>query len=100
IVGHAVGLHPVVAILALLIGARLFGVFGALLATPIVAAAWVVIASIYQSARGKSPDQILQRKQPPWHLHRPTITQPPDETSLPSPTEPVAPSSGKHPDES
>jgi predicted PurR-regulated permease PerM len=95
IVGHAVGLHPVAAILALLIGARLFGVFGALLATPIAAAAWVVVASIYQSARGKTPEQILQRKQPPWHLHRPT-TRPLNE--LP-PTEPVAPSSSKRSDE-
>ena len=97
IVGHAVGLHPVAAILALLIGARLFGVFGALLATPIAAAAWVVLASIYQSARGKTPEQILQRKQPPWQLHRPT-TRPLHNSP---PVEPVAPSSGSsHPDKS
>jgi predicted PurR-regulated permease PerM len=68
IVGHAVGLHPVAAILALLIGARLFGVFGALLATPVVAACWVVVASIYRSARGETPDQILARKKVPWML--------------------------------
>jgi len=70
IVGHAVGLHPVAAILALLIGAQLFGVFGALLATPIVAALWVVIASIYSSARGESPDEILARKRTGWPLRR------------------------------
>ncbi len=72
IVGHAVGLHPVAAILALLIGAKMFGVFGALLATPIVAAVWVVIASIYRSARGESPDQMLARKRTPWTLQRPS----------------------------
>ncbi len=71
IVGHAVGLHPVAAILALLIGARLFGVFGALLATPAVAALWVVIASIYRSARGESADQLLARRRAPWSLRRP-----------------------------
>ncbi len=71
IVGHAVGLHPVAAILALLIGARMFGVFGALLATPIVAALWVVVASIYRSARGESADQLLARRRTPWALRRP-----------------------------
>ncbi len=59
IVGHAVGLHPVASILALIIGAQLFGAFGALLATPIFAAAWVVIASLYNSIRGESADTML-----------------------------------------
>ncbi|HEU5229259.1 MAG TPA: AI-2E family transporter [Ktedonobacteraceae bacterium] len=72
IVGHAVGLHPVAAILALLVGAKLFGVLGALLATPVVAATWVVIASIYRSARGETADQMLARKRPTWTLPRPT----------------------------
>lgn len=52
IVGHAVGLHPVAAIMTLLIGAKLFGIVGALLATPVVAVAWVIVSSIYHSARG------------------------------------------------
>lgn len=73
IVGHAVGLHPVAAILSLLVGAKLFGVFGALLATPIVAAAWVVVASIYRSARGETADQILARKRALWMIRRPNI---------------------------
>ena len=59
IVGHAVGLHPVASILALIIGAQLFGAFGALLATPVVAALWVVISSLYRSIRGESADEIL-----------------------------------------
>lgn len=70
IVGHAVGLHPVAAILALLIGAKLFGVFGALIATPLVAAGWVVITSIYHSARGVSADQVLARRRAPWRIRR------------------------------
>ncbi len=71
IVGHAVGLHPVAAIMALLVGAKLFGVFGALIATPLVAAAWVVVASIYRSARGETADEILAHKRAPWTFHRP-----------------------------
>ncbi len=66
IVGHAVGLHPVASILALIIGAQLFGPFGALLATPIVAAIWVVIASLYRSLRGESADQMLASRRSSW----------------------------------
>jgi len=66
IVGHAVGLHPVAAILSLLVGAKLFGLFGALIATPLVAAAWVVIASFYRSTKGETADQMLARKRPSW----------------------------------
>src|SRR5215471_16874915 len=68
IVGHAVGLHPVASILALVVGAQLFGAFGALLATPIVAAAWVVIASVYRSARGETADQMLAHRRTTWIL--------------------------------
>jgi predicted PurR-regulated permease PerM len=70
IVGQAVGLHPVAAILALLIGAKLFGVFGALIATPIVAAIWVVIASIYRSTHGETVNRVPARKPVlPWQDH-------------------------------
>ena len=72
IVGHAVGLHPVAAIMALLVGAKLFGVFGALIATPLVAAGWVVLASIYRSVRGESADEILAHKRAPWTFQRPS----------------------------
>jgi predicted PurR-regulated permease PerM len=73
IVGHAVGLHPVAAIMALLVGAKLFGVFGALIATPLVAAAWVVVASIYHSARGETADVILTHKRTPRTFHPSSI---------------------------
>lgn len=72
IVGHAVGLHPVASILALLVGAKLFGPFGALLATPVVAAGWVVVSSIYRSARGETTEQIIAKKPAPWSIRRPS----------------------------
>jgi predicted PurR-regulated permease PerM len=71
IVGHAVGLHPIASILALIIGAQLFGAFGALLATPIVGAAWVVIASLYRSARGETADQIMAHRRSGWVIRPP-----------------------------
>ncbi|MBV9689153.1 MAG: AI-2E family transporter [Ktedonobacteraceae bacterium] len=71
IVGRAVGLHPVASILALLAGAKLFGPFGALLATPIVAAAWVMVASIYRSARGESAEHMLAHRRTTWTVPNP-----------------------------
>jgi len=73
IVGHAVGLHPIVTILVLIIGVQLFGAFGALLATPIVAAAWVVIVSLYNSAKGKTADQMLEHKRKPLVIRPPGV---------------------------
>jgi len=71
IVGHAVGLHPIASIFALIIGAQLFGAFGALLATPIVAAAWVLIASLYTTLiRGETPEQMLSKRRSPWIRRR------------------------------
>src|SRR5205807_7320503 len=71
IVGHAVGLHPVASILSLIIGAQLFVAFGALLAAPIVAAAWVVIESFYRSARGETADEMLAHKRTGWVIRSP-----------------------------
>jgi predicted PurR-regulated permease PerM len=72
ILGHAVGLHPVASILALIIGAQLFGPFGALLATPVLAACWVVIASLYNTLRGKPVENMLEKKRTPWAWRRKT----------------------------
>ncbi|MGH2506433.1 MAG: AI-2E family transporter, partial [Ktedonobacteraceae bacterium] len=73
IVGHAVGLHPVASILALIIGAQLFGPFGALLATPVVAALWVVVSSLYRSIRGESADKVLMAsRRSSWMRARPS----------------------------
>jgi predicted PurR-regulated permease PerM len=78
IVGHAVGLHPVASILALIIGAQLFGAVGALLATPILAAMWVVVASLYNSIRGQSVDAILSaKKRSSWIRRRESESQDP-----------------------
>ena len=78
IVGHAVGLHPVASILALIIGAQMFGAFGALLATPIVAAVWVVINSLYRSIRGESADEILATsRRGSWIRRRSDESDPP-----------------------
>lgn len=46
VVGDTVGLHPLVAIVALLIGGQLFGIFGMLLAVPVTAVLQVFLRSL------------------------------------------------------
>lgn len=49
----AVGLNPLISIVALLVGAKLFGIFGALLAIPIATALSVVLAELYNYKQAK-----------------------------------------------
>jgi predicted PurR-regulated permease PerM len=47
LVGRATGLHPLSVLLALLAGAHLAGLVGALVAVPLVAAAWEIVDRLY-----------------------------------------------------
>jgi predicted PurR-regulated permease PerM len=51
LVGRATGLHPLAVLLALLAGAHLAGLIGALIAVPIVAALWEVVDGVYVRPR-------------------------------------------------
>jgi predicted PurR-regulated permease PerM len=51
IVGNTVGLHPLIAIVALLIGGQLFGIIGMLLAVPVTAVLQVFLRSLVISYR-------------------------------------------------
>jgi len=68
IVGESVGLHPVVVMLALVIGANLFGFLGILLAVPAAAALQVLLATGLNYYRGT--DWFLQGKE-----HSPGVDQ-------------------------
>lgn len=54
IVGEKVGLHPVVVIIALLIGGELFGIFGMFLAVPVTAVLNVFFRNLLDSYRNSS----------------------------------------------
>lgn len=58
IVGKAVGLHPAVSLFALLAGAELFGVWGALFAAPIAGVTQALLAALYIEWREAHPDQF------------------------------------------
>lgn len=52
--GHAVGLHPLAALLALIAGLDLGGIGGALLSVPITGVIYVLLMALYSDATGQS----------------------------------------------
>jgi hypothetical protein len=61
--GHAVGLHPLAALLALLAGVELGGLGGALIAVPIVGVLYVIALALYSDATSQS--QLLAAPERP-----------------------------------
>ena len=52
--GHAVGLHPLAALLALLVGLELGGLGGALLSVPLAGVLWVMVMALYGDVTGQA----------------------------------------------
>ncbi len=52
--GHAVGLHPLGAMFALLAGFQLAGILGGLFAVPIAGVLWVLVAAAYRNTVSKT----------------------------------------------
>jgi predicted PurR-regulated permease PerM len=63
LVGKAVGLHPVVSLAALIAGSELFGIWGALFASPIAGVLQALIVSLWTNWRIAHPEQFEQAKQ-------------------------------------
>jgi predicted PurR-regulated permease PerM len=62
IVGKTIGLHPVVAIAALIAGAELFGIAGALLAAPIAGVLQALLIAIWVEWRATHPKEFQRVK--------------------------------------
>src|SRR5439155_7122082 len=62
IVGKAVGLHPVISLFALLAGADLFGIWGAILASPIAGVVQALLIAFWQNWRENHPEQFPAEK--------------------------------------
>jgi predicted PurR-regulated permease PerM len=58
IVGHAIGVHPIVSIFALLAGAELFGLWGALFASPVAGVAQAFLVEFWHEWRTLHPAQF------------------------------------------
>lgn len=63
IVGQAIGLHPVVSLAALIAGGELFGIWGALFASPIAGVLQVIVTEIWRQWRTTHPEQFEQASQ-------------------------------------
>ena len=62
IVGKAVGLHPVVSLAALVAGAELFGVWGALFASPVAGVLQALIVALWSEWRETHPQEFQRAK--------------------------------------
>lgn len=62
IVGNAVGLHPIIAISALIAGVELFGILGALFVAPVVGVLQAIIISLWKEWRVAHPEQFPVKK--------------------------------------
>jgi predicted PurR-regulated permease PerM len=51
LVGRATGLHPLAVLVAILVGAKLAGIIGALIAVPLLAGAWEILRALYIEPR-------------------------------------------------
>ncbi len=93
--GHAVGLHPVFALLALVAGFELGGIVGALFAVPIVGLFWVLVSTAVLAWRGRRYDLERTRlrrprRRPFTRGNRPVMSVPMDRLSWSRPTEHAA----------
>jgi predicted PurR-regulated permease PerM len=64
IIGHAVGVHPIVAILAVLLGSQLDGIFGALVAVPVAGISYVMAQAVYAYATDQHQVVTVVPRQP------------------------------------
>ena len=62
IVGKAVGLHPIVSIAALIAGAELFGIIGALFASPLAGVLQALLIALWIHWRETRPEQFEEAK--------------------------------------
>ncbi len=62
IVGKAIGLHPVVSIAALIAGAELFGIVGALFASPVAGVLQALLVAIWLEWRATYPKEFQKAK--------------------------------------
>ncbi len=63
IVGRAVGLHPIVAIAALIAGGELFGIWGVLLASPVAGVLQAFLIALWSEWRAMHPQEFQAAKE-------------------------------------
>ena len=78
VVGHAVGLHPIASILALIAGFEVGGIVGALFAVPVAGVIWVFLGTAVFAWRGRRFDlQRARDRRRRWRPRRRRTVAPP-----------------------
>ncbi|MGH2449299.1 MAG: AI-2E family transporter [Chloroflexota bacterium] len=67
VMGHAVGVHPIVAILAVLLGIELDGIVGAFIAVPVAGIIYVIAQAVYAQVTGNQHVVTMVRR-PPFYV--------------------------------
>jgi len=70
ITGHAVGLHPLAALMALLVGIELDGILGALFAVPVAGILYVLGMAIYYHIRHGQLPELARQDNPTAPMER------------------------------
>jgi len=60
IIGPAVGIHPAIGLLALLVGTELFGAWGALFAAPVAGLLQAIVTAAWLELQGGTPQAVLR----------------------------------------
>jgi predicted PurR-regulated permease PerM len=63
IVRQAIGLHPAVSLIALIAGAELFGIVGALFASPVAGVLQALLIAVWSEWRAAHPEQFEEDKE-------------------------------------
>ena len=95
IVGKTIGLHPVVSLVALIAGAELFGIAGALLASPVAGVLQALLIAIWAQWRAAHPKEFQQAQEAAMKQAEETVPEKPDDPEPPSPVLPPGSQTGE-----
>jgi predicted PurR-regulated permease PerM len=83
IVGKAIGLHPVVSLAALIAGAELFGIAGALFASPVAGVLQALLIALWLEWRATHPKAFQQAKEDIAESVEDEVAETPDDPESP-----------------
>jgi predicted PurR-regulated permease PerM len=88
IVGKAIGLHPIVSLTALIAGAELFGIWGALFASPLAGILQAMLVAVWKEWRATHPEQFLEPQEEVYEVIEENVADkpldPPDTMTSPT----------------
>lgn len=84
VVGKTIGLHPVISLVALIAGAELFGIAGALLASPVAGVLQALLIALWVEWRQTHPKEFQKTKDDAIEEAKEALDETPDDLEPPS----------------